>query len=70
MEPRRSESSVSDTTPWLCVREAATYIRMGRKTLYRAIGCGQLKAARVGGRREIRVRREWLDQYLEQSARN
>jgi excisionase family DNA binding protein len=52
-------------TDWLNIREAATYTRCGVKTLYRAIRGGQLRAARVGGRRKVVVRREWLDAYLE-----
>jgi excisionase family DNA binding protein len=55
-------------TEWLTIREAATYTRCGAKTLYRAIHAGQLRAARVGGRRKFVVRREWLDAYLEACA--
>jgi excisionase family DNA binding protein len=57
-------------TEWLTVREAATYSRCGVKTLYRAIRGGQLRAARIGGRRKVILRKEWLDAYLEACADN
>ena len=56
-------------TPWFRVNEAAAYARCGRKLLYREIAAGRLRAARIGGRREIRTRREWLDAWLEATAR-
>jgi excisionase family DNA binding protein len=52
----------------LTVREAAAYSRCGIKTLYRAVRNGQLRAARVGGRRKLVVHRGWLDAYLEACA--
>lgn len=55
-------------TTWLTVKEAAAYSKCATKTLYRAIQQGGLKAARVGGRRKIVLRREWIDAYLEASA--
>ncbi len=55
-------------TTWLTVREAAAYSKCATKTLYRAIRQGGLKAARVGGRRKIVLKREWIDAYLEASA--
>jgi len=56
-------------TPWLRIQDAASYARCGRKLLYRKIAAGRLRAARVGGRRELRLRREWLDAWLEATAR-
>jgi len=53
---------------WLTVREAAVYSRCGVKTLYRAVQRGDLRAARVGGRRKLVLRRAWLDAYLEAAA--
>ena len=55
-------------TTWLTVKEAAAYSKCATKTLYRAIQQGALRAARVGGRRKIVLRREWIDAYLEASA--
>jgi excisionase family DNA binding protein len=54
-----------DDSPWMDARRGASYARVSRKLLYRAIRGGKLKAARVGGRREVRLRKEWLDQFIE-----
>ena len=51
-------------TPWLTVGQAAKIVQCGRKLLYRAVRCGDLRAARIGARRDIRIRRDWLDEYL------
>ena len=55
-------------SPWLTVKEAAARAQVGRKTLYREITAGRLKAAVVGGRREYRLKPEWIDAWLEASA--
>ena len=57
-------ASPPPVSPWLDVNEAAQYARCGVKTLYKEIARGRLRAARIGGRREIRVLREWLDTWL------
>jgi excisionase family DNA binding protein len=55
-------------TPWLTAGEAAERIRISKKTLYQEVGAGRLRAARIGGRRNLRFLPEWCDQYLEASA--
>ena len=55
-------------SPWLTVRQAAAYIQTGPKVVYRAIAAGHLRAARIGARRDIRVRREWVNEYAERCA--
>jgi excisionase family DNA binding protein len=59
---------MSDTTntpsPWLTVDEAAERARCGVKTVYREVHAGRLRAARIGGRRELRLLPEWIDQWL------
>jgi excisionase family DNA binding protein len=57
----------TDASPWLDAGRSADYAGVSRKLIYRAIRAGQLKAARIGGRREVRVRREWIDDFLERS---
>jgi excisionase family DNA binding protein len=49
---------------WLTAEEAATYARTGVKTIYREVRAGRLRAAKVGGRRELRLTREWIDEWL------
>ena len=51
-------------SPWLTVREAAARARCGAKLIYREVTAKRLQAARVGGRRELRFRAEWIDDWL------
>ena len=51
-------------TPWITVKEAARYAKCGTKSIYLAVTSGKLQAARLGGRRELRFVREWLDVWL------
>jgi excisionase family DNA binding protein len=55
-----------DTQIWLVTKEAAARARVGPKTVFREVHAGRLKAARVGGRRELRFRPAWVDQWLEE----
>ena len=53
--------------PWLLLAEGAARLRVHEATLRRAIKRGQLRAARVGGRKSIRLRASWCDAWLEQT---
>ena len=55
-------------SPWLTVKEAASVARVGQKLIYRECAAGRLRHARIGFRRDIRIRREWVDEYLERCA--
>lgn len=57
-----------EPSPWRTTDEAATRGRVGPKTIYREVKAGRLRAARVGGRRELRFRDEWIDEWLEAQA--
>jgi excisionase family DNA binding protein len=52
-------------SPWWRVRDAARHARCGPKIIYRAVASGQLRAVRLGGRRELRLRPDWVDSWLE-----
>jgi excisionase family DNA binding protein len=54
-------------TRWLRLDEAAKITQVSTATLRREINRGRLRHARVGGRRAIRLRPEWLDLWLEQT---
>lgn len=62
MDPQTAAS------PWLTLAEAATYAKRGRRFIARQVKLGQLRAARVGGRGELVLKREWIDAYLEDLA--
>jgi excisionase family DNA binding protein len=55
-------------SPWLLPSEAAQYARVSLQTLYREARLKRLQHARVGGRRELRFRREYLDNWLQRWA--
>ena len=49
---------------WLTAHEGAERARCGTKTIYREVKAGRLRAARVGGRRELRFLDLWIDEWL------
>jgi excisionase family DNA binding protein len=49
---------------WWTRREAAAYAHVSEATIGREVRTGRLRHARVGGRRALRFRREWLDDWL------
>jgi len=54
---------------WFTVSEGAEYAGVSRDTIYTACERGELRHARIGGRRSIRVKPAWIDAWLEQHAR-
>lgn len=68
VRPLPSGANTVQPTPWLLATEAAAYLRVSAKTVYREARAGRLRHARVGGRRELRFRREWLNEFLEATA--
>jgi len=53
---------------WLTVEQAAARAQVGKRTIYHEVKAGRLKAARIGGRRELRFRESYIDEWLEASA--
>jgi excisionase family DNA binding protein len=51
-------------SPWLTTAEAAKYLKRGKRFVLREIHAGRLRAAVIGGRREMLTRREWCDEYV------
>jgi excisionase family DNA binding protein len=58
----------SPADPWLTIHEAAAETKTSTATLRRACKLRRLRHARVSGRKVIRIRRSWLDQWMEESA--
>lgn len=55
--------AATEPSPWMTVPEAAAYLKVCDKSLYREIASGRLKALRLRSR-AFRVRRDWLDAWL------
>ena len=55
-------------TEWLKVRTAAERAAVSPWTIYTAIERGELRHVRLGGRRSLRMKPEWVDQWLERFA--
>lgn len=62
--PRRFDMKI-----WLNVAEAAEYAGVSRDTIYTACERREIHHARIGGRRAIRLKAEWIDAWLERHAR-
>lgn len=52
------------STEWLDVEEAARHAKCGRRLIYAEVRRGKLRAARMGGRRELRFLASWIDAWL------
>lgn len=63
--PQRDGQQSSE---WLSVRDVATEVGIGLRTVYAAVRSGQLRAAAVNARGDLRVHRDWLRSWLEQRA--
>jgi len=50
---------------WRTAKEAATRARTSTKTIYREVSACRLRAARITGRRALRLRDDWIDAWLE-----
>jgi excisionase family DNA binding protein len=53
---------------WLNVAEGAEYAGVCRDLVYDACAARRMHHIRVGGRRAIRLKREWIDAWLERHA--
>ena len=53
---------------WLNVKEGAEYAGVCRDTVYAACERREIRHARVGGRRAIQLKLEWIDAWLERHA--
>jgi len=64
-------SPASAVSPWLTVREATRRVggKCGPKLLYQEVRAGRLRAAKIGGRRELRFLPEWIDTWLVESSK-
>lgn len=62
----RPPSSASALPPtWLTVREAALRARCSEGTIRREVSAERLRVVKVGGRKSLRFRAEWIDAWLE-----
>jgi excisionase family DNA binding protein len=52
-------------SPYLTGPEAAAYARVSRTTISRAISRGELRAARTSANGRVRIKVEWVDEWLE-----
>jgi excisionase family DNA binding protein len=54
---------------WLKVPQTAHHAGVSRDTIYTACARAELRHVRIGGRRAIRLKPEWVDDWLERYAR-
>ena len=51
-------------SPWRTTEQAAARAQCGEKLIYREVKAQRLRAARIGGRRELRFLDAWIDDWL------
>lgn len=63
---RPSRPSVSPHREWISYAEATELVGLGRTTLWKLVGTGEIEVARVG--RAVRINRQSLSAYMKRSA--
>ena len=66
-QPRTGDKAAMNGD-WLTPREVAQYLRVGVDSVYDACAVGGLKHVKLGYR-TIRVRRDWVDTWADEKAR-
>jgi excisionase family DNA binding protein len=66
VDEERRHMQVEITREWLSYKHAEELSGLSRTTLWRLVGSGEIKAARVG--RAVRISRRSLEEYLERAA--
>lgn len=61
-------TDLSSPTEILTIREAAREVKSGTRPLYRAAKAGELRAAVINDRGDLRTTREWLRDWLARRA--
>ena len=59
--------SVTAPSGWWTRRDAAVHARVSEATIGREVRNARLRHVRVGGRRALRFKREWVDAWLDGS---
>lgn len=61
-----STNSVAGPTPtWLTIADAAKRAQCSEATIRREVRAGRLRTVKVGGRRSLRFRAQWIDEWLQ-----
>jgi len=63
------EQQQHESDSWLTPEECGARAKCGKRVIYNEVKAGRLRAARIGGRRELRIRPAWVDAWLEASAK-
>lgn len=50
---------------WLTVQQAADYCNVSTDVIYHGVRSRGLKHTRVGGKLRLRIKREWLDAWMD-----
>jgi len=61
-----SQVPTTASSPWIGVREAAAYARVSTDTIYEACAAGELRHTKISGRKSIRLRIDWVEEWLRQ----
>ena len=67
MRAKTDDGIIAEST-WMTPRQVAEYLGVGVDTIYDACAAGGLKHVKLG-HRTIRLRRDWIDRWAEERAR-
>jgi len=62
--PEAAREEQLPTDRWFRVNEAAKYASLSRSMIYEACASGSLRHARVGNGGAIRLRKDWIDDWM------